>query len=253
MSSANKDILAIFDELLQAAKTDGNIVGFFLTGSRGKGNEYDFSDYDIYVIVKEGAVRDYKNKFETIKSPEIDLGVMSVSEFAAYARWQGSVRWDRYSFAHVKALVDKTGEIQKLIDEKGSIPSDKRDDFINGSIDAYINGFFRSVKSFRRQNVAGFRLEAAASIPYLLDALFALRGRTAPFLDYLAWELQHYPLEGFSWTTAEFLAVLLKILENGDLKTQQKLAIAAEAVFRAEGHGSVFDAWAGKDKWAMNF
>ena len=39
--------------------------------------------------------------------------------------------WDRYSYAHVSALIDKRdGEIQRLIDEKGKIPEEQREPLI---------------------------------------------------------------------------------------------------------------------------
>lgn len=244
----------IFEELLHEAKTDDNIIGFFLGGSRGKGYENELSDYDLSMIVKDDVVEKYKKKFEERELPEIDLSVMSLSEFSEYAHWQSNMHWDRYDFTHVQALVDKTGgEIQKLIDEKGSIPKEKREQFINGSVDAYMNGFFRSVKSYRKKDAAGVRLESAASIPYLLNALFALHDRATPFANYLTRELKRRPLEKFPWSSEELLEALLKILENGDLKIQQELAKVIESTFRKEGYGKVFDDWEGKDKWAMNF
>ncbi|MEK7212270.1 MAG: hypothetical protein AAB686_01160, partial [Patescibacteria group bacterium] len=211
------------------------------------------SDYDLQMIVKDEVAEKYKKKFDR-EMPEIDLSVSSLSEFSKYAQWQSDTHWDRYDFTHVQALVDKTGgEIQKLIDEKGSIPKEKRDEFINGSIDAYMNSFFRSVKSYRKQDVVGVRLESAASIPYLLNALFALHDRATPFANYLTRELKRRPLEKFPWSSEKLLGTLLKILENGDLKTQQDLARTVESAFRKEGYGKVFDDWEGKDKWAMNF
>lgn len=243
----------IFEELLNKAKTDDNIIGFFLGGSRGKGYENNLSDYDLRMIVKDEVAEEYKKKFDR-EMPEIDLSVSSLSEFSEYAHWQSDTHWDRYDFTHVQALVDKTGgEIQKLIDEKGSIPKEKRDEFINGSIDAYMNGFFRSVKSYRKQDVVGVRLESAASIAYLLNALFALHDRATPFANYLTRELKRLPLEKFPWSSEKLLEALLKILENGDLKTQQGLAKTIESTFRKEGYRKVFDDWEGKDKWAMNF
>lgn len=243
----------IFEELLSEAKTDENIIGFFLGGSRGKGYENDLSDYDLHMIVKDEVAEEYKKKYDR-EMPEIDLSVSSLSEFSEYAQWKSDTHWDRYDFTHVQALVDKTGgEVQKLIDEKGSIPKEKRDEFINGSIDAYMNGFFRSVKSYRKLDVAGVRLEAAASIPYLLNALFALHGRATPFANYLSRELKRRPLEKFPWSSEKLLSALLKILEDGDLKTQQDLAKIVESTFRKEDYKKVFDDWEGKDKWAMNF
>ena len=248
----NKTHHEIFGELLHEAKVDDNIIGFFLGGSRGKGYENELSDYDIHMIVKDEVAEEYKKKFNQ-ELPEVDLGVSSLSEFRRYAGWQSDAHWDRYDFTHVQALVDKTGEIQKLIDEKGSIPKDKRDEFINGQIDAYLNGFFRSVKSYRRRDAVGVRLESAASIPYLLNAIFALHDRATPFANYLTQELKRRPIEKFPWPPEKLLEALLRILESGNLKTQQELAKTIESVFRKEGYNKVFDDWGEKFPWALNF
>jgi len=243
----------IFEELHKEAQNDENIIGFFMGGSRGKGYENETSDYDVRMIVRDNVAEEYKKKFDEKELPEIDLSVSSLSEFIKYGGWQSDTHWDRYDFTHVNALVDKTGEIQKLIDEKGSIPKDRRDDFINGQLDAYLNGFFRSVKSYRKKDIAGIRLEAAASIPYLLNALFALHNRATPFANYLTRELHRRALEKFPWPSEKLLEVLLKILENGDLKIQQDLAKTVESIFRKEGYNKVFDDWEEKLLWAINF
>lgn len=58
MNAKNK-----FKELYQIAKTDPNIIGFFFSGSRGKGLQTEFSDYDLYFIVKNSCVHNYKAKY----------------------------------------------------------------------------------------------------------------------------------------------------------------------------------------------
>ena len=50
----------IFKELIEEAKNDPNVIGFFLGGSKGKGRETKFSDYDIQVIVKDNVATTYK-------------------------------------------------------------------------------------------------------------------------------------------------------------------------------------------------
>ncbi len=241
-----------FNELLEKAKQDDNIIGFFAVGSRGKGYENESSDYDLCLIVKNETLEEYKKKFGD-KVPEVYLSVMSLAELSDYANWQSDFHWDRYDFAHVKALVDKTGEVQKIIDEKGSLPKERQEEFINAQIDAYMNGLFRSVKSYRKNDRVGIRLESAASIPHLLNMLFALEGRIAPFPDYLSRELKSRPLKKLPWPSEKLLEALLRILEDGDLKTQQELAKTVEKVCREEGYGKAFDGWEGKDKWAMEY
>jgi len=171
-----------FNQLLELAKTDDNVVGLFLTGSRGKGFENEHSDYDAKIIVLDDVAETYIKEFEKIKSEEIDPSVMSLSNFKSYAEWNSSFAWDRYTFFGVKALIDKTGEIQKLIDEKGIIPEQERHDFIASSLDGYINQVYRSIKCFRNNNIVGASLEAAVSIPSLLDLVFALDNRHRPFM-----------------------------------------------------------------------
>ena len=242
-----------FNQLLERAKTDDNIIGLLLVGSRGKGFDNEHSDYDIKIITSDKVAETYNKEFAGLKSVDIDLVVMSLTDFKAYAEWNTPFAWDRYAFLHVKALIDKTGEIQKLINEKSVIPEKERHDFIFEAIDGYINHVFRSVKCFRNQNITGARLEASVSIPYLLDVVFALHGRPKPFLGYLEKELASYPLERLPWKANEFIQKILFIISTADLATQQALLKTVEIWSRQEGFNDVFDAWEGKDKWTMTY
>jgi len=242
-----------FRDLWKEAKANPDIIGFFLGGSRGKGFQNSHSDYDLRMIVKDESAKTYQRKYEKITFKEIDLVVLSLSEFRTYALWGSPESWDRYDFTHVKALVAKRSEIQKIIDEKGSIPKERQHDFIVYSLDAYINGVFRSVKCFRNQNETGARLEASTSLPYLLDLVFVLHRRPKPFYGYLERELKKYPLKKLPWSGKSFSKMLLTILSTADLKTQQKMLKAIEKLFRKEGFGHVFDGWEGKDTWTMNY
>jgi len=242
-----------FNQILERAKTDENIIGLFFVGSRGKGFENEYSDYDIAIITKDEAVEKLKTEFPKNKFENIEFIVMSLSEFKDYAEWGSAFAWDRYTFLHVKALVDKTGEVQKLIDEKGLIPEPERHNFIASVLDDYINWVFRAVKCFRNKNILGARLEASASIPSLLDVLFALENRPKPFLGYLEKELKAYPLKKIPWPADEFLKKILLILSTADIKTQQEILKMIEILLRKEGFGKVFDDWKGKDKWAMEY
>jgi hypothetical protein len=241
-----------FQELLNKAETDDCILGFILGGSRGKGFHTEASDYDITIVVRDEVAEQYQSEFH-IDAPGIDLAVLSLSKFVRYAHWKGPQHWARYDFAHVTALVDKSGEIQKLINDKASIPTEHADEYINAQLDAYLNGFFRSMKALKRGDVVGMRLEAAASISHLVNAVFALEGRMAPFPDYLTRELQRWPLQRFPWPSQRLLDALLRTLTDGNLATQQELAKTVERVFRDAGYNAVFDAWAGEDQSAMNF
>jgi len=234
-----------FQRLVADAKADPNILGFFLAGSRGKGFENENSDYDPYMIVKDGVVKRYKKKYESAKLENIHLSVLSLSDFRKYAAWEGPFSGDRYDFTHINIFVDRSN-IGKIVAEKGSIPKGKQKSFINSSIDSYINSLFRSIKCIKNGNMTGARLEAAKSIYPLLDAIFALELKPRPFDGYIEKELKKYPLKKFPWKSEEFIGKILFIQASADLKTQQEVLKIAEKLFRKEGCGKVFDGW-GKD------
>jgi hypothetical protein len=109
------------------------------------------------------------------------------------------------------------------------------------------------VKCIRNGNKLGAHIEAANSMLDLLTAVFAMNGRHRPFLSYTEKELKTYPLEHLPWPSDEFVTKIQKVLETADLETQQELLKGVEKMAREMGYGAVFDAWEGKDKWAMEY
>src|SRR5688500_13892721 len=182
-----------FQMLIREAEVDENVIGCFLGGSRAKGYHDDRSDYDLTIVVADEGADTYSARLEARSLAGIDVCLRSLTDFRHYAEWMSDTHWDRYDFTHVRALIDKTGEIQRLIDEKGSVPADKKRAFIAAQLDGYLNGFYRSVKCIARGEPVGLRLEASGSLPHLLNALFALHDRATPFPDYLAAELARRP------------------------------------------------------------
>jgi len=230
-------------KILGEARDDKNIIALFSTGSCGKGMVTDESDFDATMIVKDEVVEEYINKYQGIGGILCDLSIKTMGELKEAAAWGGSMAWDRYNYTHLKAEVDKTGEIQKIIDEKGIFPSDKRKEFVSASLDGFINQVYRSVKCFRDGDIIASQLEAADGLPSLLNAIFALEGRVKPFYKYLDWELKNYPLVKLPWAKNEFISIILKIVQTGDLLTQQEVLKKIEDVFRKEGFDKLFDSW----------
>lgn len=243
-----------YEKALEEAKNNSDIIGFILVGSRGKGFENEHSDYDAVMVVKDEAAKAIHEKYEAQTLDNVDLSVRSFSDFKTFAAWETPESWDRYNYAHVKILVDKTdGELEKIVQEKGHIPKDRLDKFIDWWIDGYVNGVYRSVKCIRNGNQFGAHIEAANSMLDLLTLVFAMNGRHRPFLGYVEKELKSYPLEHLPWSSDEFIAKMKKVLETADLQTQQELLTGIEKMSREMGHGHMFDGWEGKDKWTMTF
>ena len=239
----------LFQQILEAARKDANILAFWLDGSRGKGLITPTSDYDCTMIVTDEVFEEYRHIYKEVGTPGIELSVLTINAFKQYATWGSAEAWQRYNFAHLKALVDKTGKVQQLIEEKGTIPPAEVPKFITQSLDHYINQVYRSVKCARDGQHVGARLEAAEAINPLLDAVFAINCRLRPYFKYLEWELENYPLSKLSVDPKDFLNVLLEILTSADIKSQQSLFSKMETLFRAEGYGAVFDEWREKLTW----
>ncbi len=251
---SNEFTIGNYENIYEDAKKDPNIVGFFLGGSRGKDFQTRFSDYDTYIIVKDSVVKEFKERYPFRKYEGIDLIVFSFSDFKKYAPWGSPDAWDRYSFSHVKTLIDKTGKVQELIDEMAKVPRKYLSKFIGGALDGYINFLYRSLKCIRDGNIEAARLEAALSIPALLDVIFSIHnGRLRPYYKYLKWELEKFPLTKIPLTPKEIVNNLMKILENADYTTQQKFLNITEDALRKEGFGKVFESWGDDFHWMKFF
>lgn len=253
--TAQAELDAIYNQILTTARGQADILGLILNGSRGKGLITPYSDYDCsLVVVDEAALARYEARYADLP-PGIDLCLYTLDSLRRHAAWGGETAWDRYDWAHLTPPLDKTGgQLTHIVAEKGRIPPEEVPPFLAKQLDTYINHVFRSLKSLRVGDPLGYRLEAAESIPVLLNILFALHnGRLRPYHKYLAWELQTYPLTDLPWPPQTLLALLTSILSSGAYQDQQTLLQAVERLARAAGHGPVFEAWEGKDRWAMTF
>lgn len=243
-----------FDKVCEIAKNNQDILGVVLLGSRGKGFETPDSDYDLTVIAVDGKGEEVESLLAGFQITDIDLNVHELSNFRSYAAWGTADAWDRYDFLHVKIFEDKTnGELEKICYEKGHIPVEYKDEYVRGQTDMYLDNFFRSVKSCKKGNEFGQHLRAVQSIAPLVNIVFALNDRQAPFLDYLALELKRYPLAQAPWSEDVFCASIQKIISTGDLVTQQKMAKDLEVFLRQQGFGDTLDAWEGKDVQAIDY
>ncbi|UMX48220.1 MAG: DUF4037 domain-containing protein [Candidatus Nealsonbacteria bacterium DGGOD1a] len=245
----------LFNKVLEEAKNDPNILAFWLDGSRGKGIiKHAESDYDCMMIVADEVLNEYKSRYEKIGNPVFELGVMTLNEFKKFAAWDSDMVWYRYNYVGIKPpLVDKTGQIKKLFDEKASIPENVKRKFISDALDYYVNEVYRSLKCFRDGQIVGARLEASESMLPLLNTVFAIHGRLRPYYKYYEWELRNYPLSKLSISGDEFTKQILIILGNADIKVQQKLLMEIENITRKEGYGDVWDSWGDKIDWMRHF
>ena len=236
-----------YERILEEARNDSEVVGFVLTGGRGKGFVTEYSDYDICIVVTDEYVETAKRKFPSTITPyKFDISVHSLGSLREYAAWGTFHEWDRYNFAYVKTVFDRTdGAIQKIIDEKGTIPQDKVEEISKVNLDDYINQFYRSVKNHRDGNVFASRLDATESVQRLIAFVFSTEGRLKPYSKYVIWELEAHPLEHLPWNGREFISILTRLLEGEDIELQKEVfqTICRYAIER--GYQETVDSWKG--------
>lgn len=234
---------AAYVEFLQRATQDERIIGVMLSGGRGKGVSTEQSDYDVILVTTTEGFEGVKNDYP--KTEYIDSLPHEISEFREYAKTGTRTQYDKYTFTHNTALVDKTGEIQKLIDEKGVLEPDKVAKIVHDALGGYFNSLHRSLKNVRDGNVLAGHLDACETIPRILTFVFAIEGRVRPYNKFLAWELEKYPLEKLSIPPGEFLEKLQTIAENADVATQKEILEMVRTLALVHGYTEEVADWRG--------
>ncbi|GAA3820060.1 hypothetical protein [Streptomyces chiangmaiensis] len=227
-----------FDKIVELAAADSAIVGVVLKGSHAhQGMTTEHSDHDLYVVVADDASTDLA-RFAGRRSPELDLVILSLADFRA----TGMPGFERYALARARIVLDRLdGGIAQILAAKARLGADEAFRDAGEWLDAYANSLYRSVKNHRDGHPLAARLDAADSIRFLLELLFALDRRPRPYNKYLEWELARYPLPG--WDADALLATLDRISATGDVSLQRSLFARVEPAARRAGHGTVLDAW----------
>jgi predicted nucleotidyltransferase len=249
-----------FQILLREAREDPQIVGLILTGSRGKGFGSETSDFDVLLVVRPEVLETYRSRFSEDETWEgFDWWVTSLPELEPIAAtWGEPLAWEtlcneRYSFADVSVLVDKTGRVQELVGEKGFIPEERRLPIVRTALGAYTNSLYRSLKCLSNGNGLGARMEAADAIGHALTAIFALEGRHRPYYGYLARELEARPLPDFPLPNDDLLVMIDTILTSADPEMQQRLLAIVDSLGRRAGCDEVFDEWGDRYEWMQRY
>jgi hypothetical protein len=238
-----------FDAIVELARHDDGVFGLVLGGSRGKGAFVrPESDHDVYLVVRDPD--EYRPRFRTRHGDPVEVLVFSLEEFRAHAALGSASEWNRYSFAHVEPVVDKTGgELARIVVAKGQLPRDDARRIAAEALDGYVNLYYRSAKNAQAGLVLASRLDAAESAPWLLTALFALDERVRPYNKYLEWELERFPLPGEAWSAERLLPALQRIVATAELGEQQRLFRDVEQLARERGQGAVIDGWEPDVPW----
>ena len=234
-----------FQKIIAEVKKDKNILAFWVDGSRGKKMETKYSDYDAKMIVKDKVLQLYRRKYGNREKSQIEIGVFTLDGLKKHAEYGTKMVWDRYNFAHLKPLFDRTGKIKKIMREKARMPKKKQKVIINNALGAFINQVFRAEKNLRDGIKKAAKLEVIEGIPFFLEAIFALEGRVRPYNKYLEWELNKYPLTKFPWKKGELIKKLDDLLDKNKISIFHNLFITIRPIFKKNGYTRAFDEWKG--------
>lgn len=116
-----------FAVLLDQIKQDSDVLGALLSGSRGKGFATAHSDYDVILIVCDGALARCQARYPFRYAAGIDCVVHDLTGFSSHAAFGSPEAWDRYDFAHIELLFDHSGKLPQLIEQKGRVPAEHRE------------------------------------------------------------------------------------------------------------------------------
>jgi hypothetical protein len=226
---------AALDELV--ARDDPTILGLVLSGSAARGDmATERSDVDVYVV------RDDDVERETLHSPAIDEIYWSVADLEQVDRYGTGDWYFRWSFAYAQVLRDQTGgRITEAVRRQATVDDDEQCWILveQDRLDGYLNFAYRALKNARDGRLLEARLDAAESLPWLLDVVFALAGRLRPYNKYLPWELREHPLAVPEWSAEAFLPELELVLA-GDPAAQRRTFAVVDREVRAwdAAHGT---------------
>jgi predicted nucleotidyltransferase len=231
-----------------ARHRDG-LLGLVLSGSAARGMATARSDLDLFIILDDDAAS--RRLIE--RSASVDAVPMSLADLETVSAFGTPGWWFRWSFAWAAVLLDRTGgRIASAAVRQATLTHDETDAVLldHGRLDGWLNHAYRALKADRDGRPLERRLDAAESVPWLLDVVFALSGRVRPYNKYLPWEAHEHPLP--DWPADVLLPLVRRLLDGEAAAVREAFAQIETSCGRydiARGHEltrAVMDGW-GKD------
>ena len=188
-----------------------DLVAMVLSGSAGRGLATERSDVDIYVVLTDAGM----GHRVTAHSEAVDEVPVSLSELDEVPAFGSAGWWFRWSFAWAPVLMDRSaGRVPVAIRRQATVDATEAESILveHDRLDGWLNYAYRALKNDRDGRTLERRLDAAESVPWLLDVIFSLAGRVRPYQKYLPWELRTHPLP--DWDGRELLGLLAATLDG---------------------------------------
>lgn len=226
------------DDLIAKVDRDDNVVGLALTGSWAHGMATEYSDVDLYLIVRERT-----DAWRRSRVDGLDLELYELRELRSIPRDPGRW-WDRYSMVRADVVLDRLdGEIADLFARWGRLSDEEAQIAIDYYLDPYLAYTDRSLRQQRVNLTVAAHLDAVEGLAWAVRLMFALHARVPPTNKYLSWELERFPFDEPGWDSAVILDLLGRILATGDGKAVCAMFELFEPVLRRRGFGGALDLW----------
>ena len=245
----------VIQALIAEAEADADVLGLILLGSRGLGAVTIESDYDAVFLVTDEAIARYAQAQQTpqrgatITPPILTKDIWHESPDSLQR--EKIVDWMIPMWAESCILFDRAGATERTLAALRRIPTEEAARLTAAHYGAYLNSLYRSLKSWRRGDVLGARIEAAQSVDYVLQMLFALECHWRPYNSRLWYHLDKLAVQG--WQMVEMQNALLDLITTGNPRRQQWLAQRITALLRARGFGQEYDEWEGQIDRALSW
>ena len=193
------------------ARHGSGLLGLVLSGSAGRGVATERSDLDVYVVLTDA---DIGNR-DTTRSTALDEIPTTITDLEQVPPFGSGGWWFRWSFAWAPVLLDRTGgRLPAALVRQATVTNDEAESILveHDRLDGWLNYAYRALKNDRDGRALERRLDAAESMPWLLDVVFTLAGRVRPYHKYLPWELREHPLP--DWRAEDLLAILEATLDG---------------------------------------
>ena len=217
------------------------LVGVLLLGSVSAGMDDEDSDYDVQIIVTDEALEKHPEYIDLMidLDRKADIWTTTLGELKAYDR-RGT---DIPELLHAVYIMDPDGLLRETVDALIRCTPEEQRALIPGTLDAYYNAVFRSLKSFRRGFTFGGYQMAASSMDHFTEVLWAVNGFVKPYMNRVPYLL--HTLTKLPFSEERTRELIERIAKDADIPSQIALLDCMLDFMAENGYKKVQDDWEG--------
>ena len=152
--------------------------------------------------------------------------------------------WHGGAYVTASILSDKSNIIEAKINEFINPGFEYFKDGLGNILDSYYNGYYRSMKCLRRNNILGNHVMACNSMEALNVILYQANGLVHTYINRLP-DVIHR-LKVLPLPANELLDCMTNIASKADAQSQIKVYLSVKEMMNRLGYIKIYEAWEGK-------